>query len=117
MIFRALETFGIDYMTVVYLYFPEESELQDHKIYSVLRHPTYSGVLLISLGGMIAQLTLYSISFFLILYMGMYIHIHFVEEKELIKRFGDSYKEYRKKTPAFFVHPKKGGIFLKFLLG
>ncbi len=117
MIFRAIETFGIDYMTVVYLYFPEESELQDHKIYSVLRHPTYSGIILLCFGGMIIQLTLYSITFFLILYIGMYIHIHFVEEKELINRFGDSYKEYRKKIPAFFAHMKDWGLFLKFILG
>ncbi|MFX1574388.1 MAG: methyltransferase family protein [Promethearchaeota archaeon] len=117
MLVRAIETFGFDYMAVTYLYFPEESELQDHKIYSVLRHPTYSGILLICCGGMIIYLTLYSVAFFLILYVGMYIHIHFVEEKELINRFGNSYKEYRKKTPAFFVHMKNWGLFLKFILG
>lgn len=117
MMVRAIETFGIDYMTVTYLYFPEESELQDHKIYSILRHPAYSGILLISLGGMITQFTPYSIIFFLILYFGMYIHIHFVEEKELINRFGDSYLDYRKKTPAFFVHIKDWGLLFGFLLG
>jgi protein-S-isoprenylcysteine O-methyltransferase Ste14 len=62
-------------------------------------------------------LTLYSISFFLIFYIGMYIHIHFVEEKELINRFGNSYREYRKKTPAFFAHPNNWGLFFKFVLG
>jgi protein-S-isoprenylcysteine O-methyltransferase Ste14 len=86
---RSVLTFGFDYMTVTYLYFPEESELQDHKIYSVLRHPAYSGILLICLGGTFIQLNIYSIMFFLILYFGMFIHIHFVEERELIHRFGD----------------------------
>ena len=38
----AVTTFGIDYTTVVYLYFPEESILQNNQIYSVLRHPMYS---------------------------------------------------------------------------
>ena len=114
---RSVLTFGFDYMTVTYLYFPEESELQDHKIYSVLRHPAYSGILLVCLGGTIIQLNIYSIIFFLILYIGMLIHIHFVEEKELIQRFGNSYKEYRKKTPAFFVNVKNWGTFLKFLSG
>lgn len=117
MLFRALETFGFDYMTVIYLYFPEESEMQDHKIYSILRHPAYSGALFLCLGGMIIQFTLYSISFYLILYIGMYIHIHFVEEKELIDRFGDSYREYRSQTPAFFVYPKRLGLFFKYLFG
>ncbi|MFX0008174.1 MAG: methyltransferase family protein [Promethearchaeota archaeon] len=117
MAIRALFTFGFDYMTVIYLYFPEESELQDNKIYSALRHPTYAGALIICLGGAILQLTVYSILFFLILYFGMLIHIHFVEEKELINRFGDSYKKYRKNVPAFFVRPKNWGKFFKFIIG
>jgi len=117
MLFRALETFGFDYMTVIYLYFPEESEMQYHKIYSILRHPAYSGALFLCLGALIIQFTLYSISFYLILYIGMYIHIHFVEEKELIDRFGDSYREYRSQTPAFFVYPKRLGLFFKYLFG
>ncbi|MFX1570141.1 MAG: methyltransferase family protein [Promethearchaeota archaeon] len=117
MCLRALFTFGFDYMTVIYLYFPEESELQDNKIYSSLRHPTYAGAIIICLGGAILQLTLYSILFFFILYFGMLVHIHFVEEKELINRFGDSYKEYRKNVPAFFVRPKNWGQFFKFILG
>jgi len=113
---RALETFGFDYMAVIYLYFPEESDLQDHKIYSILRHPAYSGIILLCLSGTIIQLTLYSIIFFLILLFGMYIHIYFVEEKELINRFGDSYIDYRRKVPAFFVHISDWGLFLKFIL-
>jgi protein-S-isoprenylcysteine O-methyltransferase Ste14 len=117
MIFRSLKTFGFDYMTVIYLYFPEESKIQNHKIYSVLRHPTYTGALLIGLGGMFFTLTIYSIIFFLIYFLTFYIHIHFVEEKELITRFGSSYQEYIKKVPAFFVSPKKFKILLKFLLG
>lgn len=117
MAIRAVFTFGFDYMTVIYLYFPEESELQDNKIYSALRHPAYAGALVICLGGAILQLTVYSILFFFILYFGMLIHIHFVEEKELINRFGDSYKEYRKNVPPFFVRPKNWGQFFKFIIG
>ncbi|MFX0011662.1 MAG: methyltransferase family protein [Candidatus Hermodarchaeota archaeon] len=114
---RAILTFGFDYMTVTYLYFPEESELQDHQIYSVLRHPAYSGILIVCLGGTIIQFTIYSILCFLILYFGMFIHIHFVEEKELIIRFGNSYVEYRRKTPAFFAHIRDWGSFFRFILG
>ena len=54
--------------------------------------------------------------YIIILYFGMDIHIHFVEE-ELIDRFGDSYREHRNKTPAFFVHPKNWGLFFKCLIG
>ncbi len=90
LIFRSLQTFGADYMSVAYLYFPEESKVQHHEIYSILRHPTYAGLILIALGGTLFSFTPYSIIFFLI-YVGIfYFHIYFVEERELIERFGDS---------------------------
>ena len=117
MIIRSLQTFGFDYMTVIYLYFPEESKIENHKIYSVLRHPTYTGALIVGLGGMFSTLTLYSVIFFLVYLAGFYIHVHFVEEKELIVRFGSSYQEYMKKVPAFFVKPSKLRVFFGFLLG
>jgi len=117
MIIRSFQTFGFDYMTVIYLYFPGESKIQNHKIYSVLRHPTYSGALLIGLGGMFSTFTLYSFFFFIVYFVAFYIHIHFVEEKELVVRFGLSYQEYMNKVPAFLVKPNKLGVFLGFLLG
>lgn len=116
-ILRSLFTFGFDYMAVVYLYFPEESEVQNHKIYSILRHPTYAGLIYICLGAFIFYFSIYNLIYFLMYFIGFFIHIHFVEEKELISRFGDSYLEYRKKVPAFFVHPKKWIKFLGFLVG
>jgi len=115
MFVRALQVFGFDYMTVVYLYFPEESEIQENEIYSALRHPTYAGALIIGLGGTFFTLTVFSFVSFAIFLLGFYIHVHFVEEKELIQRFGDSYAEYRKKVPAFFVNPRKIGTLLGFL--
>ena len=115
MVLRALQIFGFDYMAVIYLYFPEESEIQDHEIYSLLRHPTYAAAILVCLGGALLNLNIYSIIFFLIYYLGFFIHIHFVEEKELIQRFGDSYLNYRKQVPPFFVKPKNYYRFLKFV--
>ena len=116
MIIRSLQTFGFDYMGVVYLYFPEESKIQNHEIYSILRHPTYAGVLTIGLSGMLYTFTAYSIIFFIVYLAGFYLHIHFVEEKELIQRFGSSYQDYIKRVPAFFVIPAKLRIFFNFLL-
>lgn len=116
-VFRSLATFGFDYMAVVYLYFPEESNLQNHKIYSVLRHPTYTAVILINLGGMFYTNTLLSVLFSLLFLLGLWMHIRLVEEKELIERFGESYITYRRKVPAFFVMPKNWGIFIRFVYG
>ena len=112
---RAVQTFGFDYMFVVYLYFPEESQIQENEIYSALRHPVYAGGLLIALGGAFLTFTLFSFATYVILLIGFYLHVHLVEEKELIQRFGDSYREYRKKVPAFFVSPRNIGTFLRFL--
>ncbi len=107
-------TFGIDYMAVVYLYFPEESELQEHEIYSITRHPTYMGAVLLGIAGMLFRFSVYSILFFLILYILFRIQIR-REENELIDRFGEGYREYRKIVPALHVRPKDFRKFFKFL--
>lgn len=107
-------TFGIDYMTVVYLYFPEESELQEHEIYSVTRHPTYMGAVLIGAAGMFFRFSVYSILIFVIFYLIFRIQIR-REETELIERFGEDYREYRAKVPALHVRLKDIRKFFKFL--
>jgi protein-S-isoprenylcysteine O-methyltransferase Ste14 len=112
---RAIQTFGFDYMVVLYLFFPEESKIQKNEIYSALRHPTYAGAVLICLGGAFLTFTILSFTAYLIFLAGFYIHIHFIEEKELIQRFGDSYINYRKKVPALFVKPRNMRTFLRFL--
>jgi len=116
-IFRVLFTFGIDYMGLVYLYYPEESEVQENEIYSVLRHPAYAGLLLISAGAIFARFSVYSIIFFTMILIGFLCHIWFVEEKELVDRFGTSFLEYRRQVPALIVKPKMLGKFFNFLIG
>ena len=115
--FRTISVFGMDYMGLVYVYYPEESEVQHHEIYSILRHPTYFALFILGLGGVIIRFSLYSIIFYVMLICGMMIHIYYVEEKELINRFGDSYKKYQKNVPAILIKPKDIGRFIKFLIG
>jgi protein-S-isoprenylcysteine O-methyltransferase Ste14 len=117
MMFRSLITLGFDYMTVIYLYFPEESSIQESRIYSVIRHPMYSGLILLSAGGFILHFNLYSAFFFVIYYLGFLIHIFLVEEKELLERFGASFIEYRRKVPVVFPYPTRWGKYFRFLLG
>lgn len=114
---RAVFTFGFDYMTVVYLYFPEESSVQDSKIYSVLRHPAYAAIIYVSFSGILIQFSLYSIIFFIFYLIGFAIHINKVEEKELIQRFGESFENYRRTVPAILVRPKQLKTYFKFLFG
>ncbi|MDF1539518.1 MAG: methyltransferase [Candidatus Thorarchaeota archaeon] len=113
---RAIMTFGVDYMLVVYLYFPEEGEIQENDIYSVIRHPTYfSGVLLI-LGLMVLRLSVYSITISILILLALSVWIR-VEEKELVERFGEGYAEYMSKTPGLHVRIRDFGKYIRFLKG
>ncbi|MHA2014853.1 MAG: methyltransferase family protein, partial [Candidatus Thorarchaeota archaeon] len=87
----AVYTFGIDYMLLMYLYFPEESDLQSRDIYSVIRHPAYFGAVLFALGGLLFRLSIYSVVLVLIVFAGLKYHVS-MEESELIERFGESYR-------------------------
>ena len=113
---RSVLTFGFDYTTVVYLYFPEESKIKENQIYSALRHPMYSGIILVAFAGFIYNVTIYSFLFFIIYLLGFYAHIHFVEEPELVTRFGESFLAYRKNIPPFFLNPLKFKKVLKFVI-
>jgi protein-S-isoprenylcysteine O-methyltransferase Ste14 len=42
--------------------------------------------------------------------------LRFVEEKELIERFGQSYLDYRARVPAFWPRWRDLPIFFRFLL-
>ena len=110
----AILTFGLDYMMVVYLYFPEESEIQEHEIYSVIRHPTYLGGILFGAAGLFFRFSVYSIITGLVLFLIFRLQI-WKEEKELIERFGEGFIEYRKKVPALFVRPSKIRSYIRFL--
>ena len=103
---KALKIFGIDYMGLVYVYYPDESTLQDHEIYSILRHPTYHTLMLFFIGAMLLRSSIYSIIYFLIFIIGINLHLKLVEEKELIQRFGEQYIKYRENVPAFLVRFK-----------
>jgi protein-S-isoprenylcysteine O-methyltransferase Ste14 len=114
-IFKSLFFFGIDNMALVYVYYPEESKIVHHEIYSVLRHPTYHGLVIILVGNIALKLSFYSFILFLLFLIGIKMHLKFVEEKELIQRFGKNYEEYRSEVPALFVRIKDIKKYFSFL--
>jgi len=115
-IFKALRIFGIDNMALIYVFYPNESTLQNHEIYSILRHPTYHGLMLIIIGSILLRFSIYSVIYFLMFLVGINIHLKLVEEKELIERFGEHYKKYRENVPAFFVKLKDFKKYFSILL-
>ena len=106
--------FGIDYMTVVYLYYPEESEIQNHEIYSIVRHPTYLAGVFLGLATFFFRLSVYSFILSVIAYLVFRLQIR-REEIELVERFGEGYREYMQSTPALFIHPRNWKTFFRFL--
>jgi protein-S-isoprenylcysteine O-methyltransferase Ste14 len=112
----ALWTFGMDYMALVYLYYPSESQLQQHEIYSVIRHPTYFGVLLFAMGGLWLRFSVYSLLLFFLFVGGLLAHITFVEEKELRERFGKSFIEYQQGVPALRIRLRDLPVYFRFLI-
>ena len=114
---RAVTTFGIDNLSLMYVYFPSESRLVQSNVYGVLRHPIYSAVLRI-----LFVLVLQNGSAF-VLFAGcvapfaMTIWLRWAEEPELIERFGDGYRDYRRRVPAFFnLDPRTWGTLWRFLI-
>lgn len=114
LIIRAVSTFGLDNVTMLYVYFPS-GELVHSSIYGIIRHPVYGAVLRICIGLACFNRGIYPLTFVFILPLLVFGWLRLVEEKELIKRIPE-YAEYRNKVPAFFPYPNRIIAFFKFLL-
>jgi protein-S-isoprenylcysteine O-methyltransferase Ste14 len=113
---RSVLTFGVDNIALVYVYFPQEGRFVNSSIYSILRHPVYSAILHISIGLALISANWYSLLVAILLPLGFAGWVRLIEEKELIERFGQSYLDYRKSTPAFWVKPRDWVKFFRFLI-
>lgn len=69
-------------------------------IYGYIRHPQYTGLLLLSLGMIIEWATLPMLIMYPII-IGVYVRLAKKEEKDMMNEFGDAYREYMKKTKRF----------------
>ena len=113
---RTVQIFGVDNLTMLYVYFPEESHLVNHKIYTILRHPAYAALQLIAFGLALLKGNWFALACALIFSLGLWGWVRLVEENELIGRFGPTYLDYRKRVPAFWprLHDLRG--FFGFLI-
>ena len=75
--------------------------------YAYVRHPQYDGFILIMLGFLFQWPTFITLIMFPIL-VTMYVKLARLEEKEVLKEFGEEYRRYMFSTPAFF--PRLGAI-------
>lgn len=73
--------------------------------YGYVRHPQYGGFILIMLGFLLQWPTLVTLIMFPIL-VTMYVRLARREEKEIAEEFGDQYRRYAARTPAFLPYAR-----------
>lgn len=69
-------------------------------VYRYIRHPQYTGLMLLSLGMMIEWATLPMLILYPIM-LGTYVRLSKREEKDMVDEFGIEYTEYIKNTKMF----------------
>lgn len=81
--------------------FDSNSELKTSGVYSKVRHPLYSGTILIFIGLFIFIPKISTIIALAITIAYLIVGIP-IEEKKLVSKYGDLYLDYKKKVPAVF---------------
>jgi protein-S-isoprenylcysteine O-methyltransferase Ste14 len=76
------------------------------KIYSLIRHPQYFGGLVAHIGISFLLSSLFSLVFTPVVILLNFL-VAWKEEKELLKEFGDTYKNYKERVPMFVPKFKK----------
>lgn len=113
---RAVTTFGLDSLTMVYVYHPREGYQMESAIYNILRHPVYAAALRIAYGLALINGTWFALTLAAVTNLFCWGWVRLVEEKELIARFGQEYEEYRRKTPAFLPHLRRLSDYFRLLI-
>lgn len=72
-------------------------------IYKYIRHPQYTGLLLLSFGMMVEWATLPLLILYPVM-VYMYVRLAKKEERDMIEEFGLDYQDYIKRTKMFIPH-------------
>lgn len=79
----------------------QEGRLATSGLYGVVRHPQYTGLLLALFGeGVVHWPTVFSVGLFPLIVLA-YWALARREEKEMVQRFGDAYRDYQRRVPMF----------------
>ena len=84
----------------------KEQKLVKTGIYAKVRHPIYLSGLILSLGFTLIAGNLYGLLFFILSLVAFVTRIK-KEERELITKFGEEYKQYAKETPLLIPKLKE----------
>lgn len=75
-------------------------EIATTGLYSRIRHPQYAGFIAVMFGFLLQWPTLLTLAMFPVLVV-MYIRLALHEEQDALREFGEPYRQYMKRVPAF----------------
>jgi len=97
--------FDFDIDSYVYLMFPEKSRKVEGGIYDYVRHPRYLGRVFLVMGLGVLANNILALGIAVIHFLSYFMLIK-IEDGELVKRFGESFRQHQKEVPALI--PKYG---------
>jgi len=83
--------------------FENTSALVKEGIYRYIRHPLYGSLVLLGLGAFLKNVTILTASLVLVNAMALVLTAK-TEEREMIGKFGDEYRDYMKETKMFIPY-------------
>ena len=79
----------------------KQARLATEGPYAFVRHPQYTGIFMVLFGeGVVHWPTVFSLTAFPIVVIA-YVLLARKEERQMIEKFGDEYREYRRRVPMF----------------
>lgn len=82
----------------------KENRMTRNGPYAFVRHPQYTGFFLVMFGeGVVHWPTVFSLAAFPIVVIA-YVLLARKEERQMLDRFGDEYREYQERVPMFLPH-------------
>lgn len=110
LIARTVQAVGVDTLSLVYSYHPDEGTRFTGGLYDLLRHPVYSGIDRAVLAFGFINGTSYALLLsvvFVFVWHRIWIGL---EEEELLARFGAEYEKYRISVPALAASTIQGEL-------
>lgn len=110
LLFTVLRREGVDTMAGLYMYHPEEGRRLESGLYSVVRHPAYAGLARLTLGLGLLNGSAYALLLATLFVFAWQPVWQALEERELVRRFGDDYVAYRDRVPRILPASPEGEL-------
>lgn len=110
LLWRAGREAGIETLSNLYVYFPDDAPPVSGSVYSEIRHPWFAGLARVALAFAALNGTAFALvlaMLFVFVYLPSWIQL---EEPELAERYGESYASFAARRPAMFPTSLAGEV-------